>query len=156
LLGECAMTSVARIAANRKNGACGGGPRTATGKARSSRNALRHGLTVNILHDSAVRPEAEELAEAIAGPNVNSARLAEARTIAEALVVLFRIRDAQVKLMDSACPAPLMAPEVTGQEAFSAEALQEVLPQLARWHDYERKVLSRLKRAMREFLFLAL
>jgi hypothetical protein len=149
------MTSVAQIVANRKNGAGGCGPRTATGKTRSRRNALRHGLTVNILNDSAVRPEAEELAKAIAGPNVNSARLADARTIAVTLVVLFRIRDAQVKLMDSACPAPLMASEVLGQEAFSAEALLEVLPQLARWHDYERKVLSRLKRAIREFLISA-
>jgi hypothetical protein len=39
------MTSDRQIAANRLNARKSTGPRTATGKSRSSRNALRHGLT---------------------------------------------------------------------------------------------------------------
>jgi hypothetical protein len=39
------MTSVKQIEANRSNALNGTGPRTAKGKARSSRNALTHGLT---------------------------------------------------------------------------------------------------------------
>ncbi len=39
------MTSTARIEANRRNAQQSTGPRTAEGKAASSRNALRHGIT---------------------------------------------------------------------------------------------------------------
>jgi hypothetical protein len=39
------MATAAQIAANRRNALRGTGPRTAAGKAVSSRNALRHGLT---------------------------------------------------------------------------------------------------------------
>lgn len=39
------MASLKQIAANRSNALSGTGPRTAKGKARSSRNALTHGLT---------------------------------------------------------------------------------------------------------------
>jgi hypothetical protein len=147
------MTSIEQIAANIKNGARSRGPRTATGKARSSRNARSHGLTVSIPNDSAVQPEAEKLAVAIAGANANIARLTQARTIAETQLALFRIRDAQIKLMDSACATPHTASEGPEQGALSTDELLEVVPQLVRWLNYERKVLSRLKRAMRGFIF---
>ena len=39
------MTSERRVAVNRRNARRSTGPRTRSGKARSSRNALRHGLT---------------------------------------------------------------------------------------------------------------
>jgi len=146
------MTSTKQLSANKKNGARSRGPRSAAGKARSSGNALRHGLTSNLLNDSSARAEAESLALAIAGPNTSRARLAQAWTVAEAQLDLLRIRGAQVRLLDSAYFAPAV-PEGGGQAALSAEVLLEVMPQFVRWHDYERRVLSRLKRAMRALGF---
>ncbi len=50
------MTSARQIAANRRNAAKSTGPKSAKGKERSRRNALRHGLTaetvINALEDA--------------------------------------------------------------------------------------------------------
>jgi hypothetical protein len=143
------MTSINQINANRKNAARSRGPRTGAGKGRASRNALRHGLTVSVLKESAVWPEAQKLAAAVAGPNASGERLAQALTIAERQLELIRIRDVQVNLMNSAGLASIVDSEGLAQGAVSGEAMLEALPQLLRWHDYERKILSRRKRAMR-------
>ena len=49
-----AMTSEAKIAANRRNAERSTGPRTASAKARVRRNALRHGLAALVVEDPAV------------------------------------------------------------------------------------------------------
>jgi hypothetical protein len=147
------MASTKQLSANKKNGVRSRGSRSAAGKARSSRNAFRHGLTANTPIDSRMRPEAERLALAIAGPNAGSARLAHAWTIAETQFDLLQIRNAQIELMESACAVPSVASEMPGERAFSGEILLGIIPQLFRWHDYERKILSRLKRATRAFVF---
>src|SRR5687768_11124075 len=55
------MNATARAAINRENAQASTGPRTATGKERSSRNALGHGLTsktVVLPHENAEEYEA--------------------------------------------------------------------------------------------------
>ena len=54
------MATTAQIAANRSNAAKSTGPLTKSGKARSSRNALRHGLTAEQVVISGEDPAAFE------------------------------------------------------------------------------------------------
>jgi hypothetical protein len=58
------MSSQAQVAANQRNGRKSRGPRTAAGKSRASRNALRHGLASISRHNQAWFPEIDRIAKA--------------------------------------------------------------------------------------------
>ena len=60
------MATDRQIAANRRNGSLGRGPKTSAGKARSSRNALKHGLSIPVNRDKSLRGQIE------AGPNIGA------------------------------------------------------------------------------------
>ena len=55
------MTSARKIESNRQNALRSTGPRTDAGKARSRRNALKHGLEIPIKRDSAFIEQIEAL-----------------------------------------------------------------------------------------------
>ena len=93
------MTSDRRREANGANATASTGPRSKAGKARSSKNALRHGLNVSIWDDVALTGRAKELAARIAGPNPDAERLVRARTIAEAQITLDRVRARRMSLL---------------------------------------------------------
>src|SRR5436190_23204466 len=57
------VTSATQIAANRRNAMRSTGPRTATGKARSRCNALRHGLSLPLSLNNFVAAQIEKLTE---------------------------------------------------------------------------------------------
>src|SRR3954469_11881813 len=87
------MATDRQIAANRRNGALSRGPKTAAGKARSSRNALKHGLAVPITRDRAtarkIRRAARQLSPSTEGDAIRNAQMA-----AEASFDLARVRAA--------------------------------------------------------------
>jgi hypothetical protein len=70
--------------ASRRNGSKSKGPKTPEGKARSSRNACRHGLTVPAISDPRFERHIMEFAREIAGPKADPAELAIAARIAAA------------------------------------------------------------------------
>ena len=86
------MTSEKKIAANRINGQQSRGPRTAAGKSRASRNALRHGLATITCDNSVLFPEIERLAKAICGGDTNPLLFEQALLIAESEIVLRCVR----------------------------------------------------------------
>lgn len=86
------MTTSARTLANRRNARKSTGPKSASGKARSSKNALRHGLDSAISGDPAFAPQIEDMARALAGEGADADCLRCARRVAEAQLDLLRIR----------------------------------------------------------------
>ena len=96
------MTSAARIAANKRNARRSTGPKTHSGKTRSAKNALSHGFSLPIARDPILSAKAESLAQAIAGEDSGSERLAAARQIAEAQIDLCRVRAARFNLLRGA------------------------------------------------------
>lgn len=82
------MTSERKIAANRINGRKGRGPRTAAGKLKASRNALRHGLSTISYLNPAVAGEIKRMAQAICPGDAGPLVFEQALIIAEADLVL--------------------------------------------------------------------
>jgi hypothetical protein len=62
------MTSERKIKANRANSRASTGPKTARGRVRTARNALRHALNLSIYSDPALSEEVELLAQKSSGP----------------------------------------------------------------------------------------
>ncbi len=127
------MITEARREASRRNGRLGRGPTTAEGKALSSRNALRHGLSRPATLDPVFAEQIAALARIIAGPGAARERLDLALRIAAAQFEVRRVRRARAGIL-SAWP-------LDGATLARAVALDR----------YEARALSQRKCAIRQF-----
>ena len=94
------MTSARKVRTNRTNARASTGPKTSAGRARSARNALRHGLNVPIADLDVFSPEVERLAEAIGGTQPGDAQLERhVRLVAEAQIDMLRVRQARDRFL---------------------------------------------------------
>jgi hypothetical protein len=94
------MTSARKVRTNRANARASTGPKTSAGRARSARNALRHGLNVPIADLEVFSPEVERLAEAIRGTQPGDAPLERPlRLVAEAQIDMHRVRQARYRFL---------------------------------------------------------
>jgi hypothetical protein len=142
------MSTSRQIEANRDNARSSTGPRTQRGRARASRNARRHGLSVSVVSDPRLSKRVEELARHLVGETASPGALEMARRFAEAQVDLDRIRRAR----HQSCLIAL--DEGTRSEPGAAEVeliLRERVRQLERHDRYERRALSRRRSAARAF-----
>jgi hypothetical protein len=91
------MATEKQLRANRENAKKSTGPKTAGGRARSSRNALSHGLSRPLTLDAGAAAKARRIRQmlVVSEPTAPSVGLA-ALEIAEAQVEVLRIR----------CPSP--------------------------------------------------
>jgi hypothetical protein len=85
------MATNRQITANRRNGLLGRGPKTSAGKARSSRNALKHGLSIPVNRDKTLRRQIEVLARILVQSQAGNV-FWKARAAAEAELELLRAR----------------------------------------------------------------
>jgi hypothetical protein len=137
------MTTSRQLEANRANARLSTGPKTQRGKQRSSRSAVRHGLSIPVVSVSLLSKEAEQLAQEIAGESASGVLLDHARRVAEAQLDLQRIRRARNEIFAS------MAADAGG--THTARALGTHLRKLRLLDRYERRARSRRKKSVRDF-----
>lgn len=94
------MTSEKKIRANRENSKKSRGPRTAAGKEKSSRNALRHGLSLIGRHNPRYAAEIDLNAQRLCEGCDDAELRHHALVIAEAQTVLDAVRDHVVLTVD--------------------------------------------------------
>jgi hypothetical protein len=95
------MASERQIAANRLNAQKSTGPKSDSGKKRSSKNAYRHGLSVPI-STVEFKAQLEELSCELAGGVANATICAQAAEAAEAELCWARVRRIQTAMIERA------------------------------------------------------
>jgi hypothetical protein len=93
------MTSSAQTRANRANARRSTGPKSAAGKTKSAKNALRHGLAVSLSVAAVYSDDVERLAKILAGDTAPLERQECGRRVAEAQLDLVRVRRARLRLL---------------------------------------------------------
>lgn len=134
------MATDRQIKANGANARVSTGPRTVQGKARASKNARSHGLSISVLLNPVLAARVEELALEIGGEGADCGTLALARRVAEAQTTLENIR--QVRQFIFA--------QLRREASANENALSHVCSSLVAMDRYERRALSRRKFAIRE------
>ena len=126
------MTSPRKLFTNRQNALRSTGPKTAEGKARVAKNALRHGLSVLAQRDGARTGEIATLARAIVGDDAPALRLAQAAQVAAAQIDVVRARHARHARYPQTPDEP------------------HAIARLTATNRYERRAMSRRNRAIME------
>jgi hypothetical protein len=94
------MATERQLEANRRNAQKSTGPRSASGKKRSSENSYKHGLSKRPSSREFDR-QSETLARQIAGPTDDNERLQLARDLAEGEIRLEEIRQLKIAMVES-------------------------------------------------------
>lgn len=172
------MTSERKVIANRINSARSTGPKSIPGKRTASQNAYRHGLAMPVDGVPELVQQADRLAHVIVDQMGGPDCFSLARRIAEADMDIRRVRAARaatVNLISVARSARWLPPKALddekvdkflteegsavlvwaeyrlpcpGAEEGIARAAVQTVPQLARLDRYERRALSRRRRAI--------
>jgi hypothetical protein len=130
------MTSDRKIAANRNNSKKSTGARSKAGREASRRNALRHGLAIDIGTIPAFHGEIETLAKTLSSDQQEITECA--REAAAAEPDLFRIRKVRAGVFETVYFA-----DTAAQDGLADWSM------LAPLERYERRAFSRRKRALR-------
>ena len=129
------MASEKQLRANRENAMRSTGPKTAAGRLKSSRNALRHGLSLPLTADPVAAMKAGQIEQLLAPEAADDLQVVAAVEMAQAQVQLLRVAAVRRKL-------------IAGLEVGSVNLNQ--VRRLAALDRYERQALVRRRRAARK------
>jgi hypothetical protein len=140
------MATQRQIEANRKNARRSTGPRSTSGKERSSQNAVKHGLSKReavpeLYHD------VEALTGQIAGPSNNKEVHELARTAAESEIQLQQISQLKIALIERA-ESDMDSHDRDGE----TRAIQINLSNLDALRRYELRAAGRRNKAIRKLI----
>jgi hypothetical protein len=128
------MASERQLRANRENAKKSTGPKTVAGRARSSRNALRHGLSLPLKLDAEAAAKAEQIRQMLVSEQPDAGNGSAASEVAQAQLDLSRIRAVRGAMMVQLASMPA---ELTS------------LRRLVALDRYEGRALARRNRARR-------
>jgi hypothetical protein len=135
-------------------------------EARAAQNSMRHGLSRSIVFTAETSAKLERLALALAGSRRDPGALEQARIAAEAELELQRVRAYRQSVLEKKTrPTNLWCQPVrVGHRGSLARSgvrhevadVSGAVPQLSMLERYERRALSRRKRAMRWLMYTEL
>jgi hypothetical protein len=133
------MTSLQQIQANRINSGKSTGPRTAAGKVKAGRNALRHGLAALMSRVPVRSPVLDSFARELCCGDEDAGVFAIAFAVAHNEIFLQKIREEQMFILES------------GEATADPEKAVAALKRLER---YERRVWANQKGQLRQLALL--
>jgi hypothetical protein len=150
------MSSEKQIEANRRNAQKSKGPRTAAGKARASRNSRKHALCTISRNNPLYAPRIEAVARAICSAATNAELWEQALTIGERIALIERLLSGPcVHIADTEGGGRAEPPASQCKPAPLRDELKVMslaARDLNRLERYERRALSRRKRAIETFM----
>jgi len=161
------MSSQKQIEANRRNAQKSKGPRTAAGKARASRNSRKHALSTISRNHPLYAPRIEAIARTICSEATNAELWEQALIIGECTTLLACAQAERIALIEQSLgstSAHMSDADAAGRAELGAsqckpaplrdelEAMGLAARDLNRLERYERRALSRRKRAIETFM----
>ena len=135
------MTSDRQRRANQANALTSKGPKTKAGRARSARNALRHGLSIPVCNEPSLLIQVDEIARKLAGPDPDETLLDRARAVGEAQVDLNRVRARRNALVAQLLADPEYRPlstyKIQARRMRTIERVRRILRRFSNFDDIE-------------------